>query len=182
MWKTWVKFSHLKRKLYLWEKNCGWHFFWKRLNEHYKWSFYFRMYKMNISSYQHREPEAINYCYHEGDLRKPYYQKKSYLTYTIMLLPVTILDLHKIIICKLSTIYTPFLRKRNVCSHPKAKIYWNLSLIEHGKSVFRSKYLSQGKTAWNEITERRDFRKKIFSRGLPWSLTSGITEPCKFLI
>ena len=102
--------------------------FWKRLNEHYKWSFNFRMYKMNVSSYQQREPVAINYCYHEGDLRKPYYQKKSYLTYTIMLLPVTILGLYKIIMCKLSTIYTPFLRKRNVCSHPKAKIYWNLSI------------------------------------------------------
>ena len=100
------------------KKNCGRHFFWKRLNEHYNWSFYFRMPNMNISSYQQREPVAINYCYHEEDLRKPYYQKKSYLTYTIMLLPVTILDLYKIIICKLSTIYTPFLRKQNICSDP----------------------------------------------------------------
>ena len=66
---------------------------------------------MNISSYQLREPVAINYCYHEEDLRKPYYQKKRYLTYTIMLLPVIILDLYEIIISKLSTIYTPFLRK-----------------------------------------------------------------------
>ena len=109
--RLWVKFSPLKRKLYLWEKIVV------GINKHYEWSFYFKMPKMNISSYQQHEPVAINYCYHEGDLQKPYYQKKSYLTYTIMLLPVTILDLYKIIICKLSTIYTPFLRKRNVCSH-----------------------------------------------------------------
>ena len=95
------------------QKYCGRHFFWKRLNEHYNWSFCFRMPKMNISSYQQREPAAITYCYHEEDLRK-----ESYLTYTIILLLVTILDLYKIIICKLPTIYTPFLRKRNVCSHP----------------------------------------------------------------
>ena len=95
------------------QKYCGRHFFWKRLNEHYNWLFCFRMPKMNISSYQQREPAAITYCYHEEDLRK-----ESYLTYTIILLLVTILDLYKIIICKLPTIYTPFLRKRNVCSHP----------------------------------------------------------------
>ena len=95
------------------QKYCGRHFFWKRLNEHYNWLFCFRMPKMNISSYQQREPAAITYCYHEEDLRK-----ESYLTYTIILLLVTTLDLYKIIICKLPTIYTPFLRKRNVCSHP----------------------------------------------------------------